>query len=167
MQPGGGDGDLMGRHAGTALRVLIRLWLRAGGTLLVVDAGTLAGADVRTAGGGVDGANSRYAAVHIHLRINQVVIGTVICLARRICHGLKLAGATDKVIGVPLIAVIDVDALPVCNCQASALGNIDLNARQQSCILVDRHIAGLNIDGNVVGDRQYVACRVDTLARKL
>ena len=79
----------------------------------------------------------------------------------------KLAGAPDKVVGVPLVAVIEIDVLSVCNRQTSALGNIDLNARQQSCILIDGHIAGLNIDGNVVGDWQYVACRVNAHACKL
>ena len=135
-------------------------------TLLNIFAGAVAGADICTALGGVDGANRRYAAVHVHLGIDQIVVRTVICLARRIGHGLKLAGAPDKVIGVPLIAVIEIDILPVCNRQASALGNIDLNARQQSCILIDRHISGLDIDGDVVGDGQYVACRVDIHARK-
>ena len=134
--------------------------------LLHIFAGSVAAANVSAAIGGVDGANSRYAAVHIHLRINQVVIGAVVCLTRRIGHGLKLAGTPDKVVGVPLIAVIEIDILPVCNRQASALGNIDLNARQQSCILIDGRIAGLNIDGNVVGDRQHIACRVNIHACK-
>ena len=164
MQLGGGDGD---SHRIIAICIiLIGFGLRAGCALLNVLAGAVAGADVRTALGGVDGANRRYAAVHIHLGIDQIVVRTVICLARRIGHGLKLAGAPDEVVGVPLIAVIEIDILPVCNRQASALGNIDLNARQQSCILIDGHIAGLNIDGNVVGDGQYVACRVDIPACK-
>jgi hypothetical protein len=141
--------------------ILIGCGRRAGCALLNVLAGAVAGADIRTALGGVDGANSRYAAVHIHLRINQVVIGAVVCLTRRIGHGLKLAGAPDKVVGVPLIAVIEIDILPVCNRQTSALRNIDLNARQQSRILIDRHISRLDIDGNVVGDWQHVACRVN------
>ena len=164
VQLGGGDGD---SHLTAARIILIGCGLRAGCALLNVFAGAITGADIRTTPGGIDGANSCYTAVHIHLRINQFFIGTVICLARRIRHGLKLAGAPDKVVGVPLIAVIEIDVLSVCDRQASALGNIDLNARQQSCILIDRHIAGLNIDGNVVGDRQYVTCRVDTHARKL
>ena len=164
MQLGGGDGD---SHCTAARIILIGFGLRAGCTLLNIFAGAVAGADVRTALGGVDGANSRYAAVHIHLRINQVVIGAVVCLTRRIGHGLKLAGAPDKVVGVPLIAVIEIDVLPVCNRQTSALRNIDLNARQQRGILIDGHIAGLDIDGDVVGDGQYVACRVDIHARKL
>ena len=134
--------------------------------LLHIFAGSVAAANVSAAIGGVDGANSRYAAVHIHLRINQVVIGAVVCLTRRIGHGLKLAGTPDKVVGVPLIAVIEIDILFVCNRQASALGNIDLNARQQSRILIDRHISRLDIDSNVVGDGQYVSCRVDIHACK-
>ena len=163
VQLGGGDGD---GHRTFVRIILIGYGRRAGCALLNVLAGAVAGADVRTALGGVDGANSRYAAVHIHLRINQVVIGAVVCLTRRIGHGLKLAGAPDKVVGVPLIAVIEIDILPVCNCQTSALGNIDLNARQQSGILIDGHISGLDIDGNVIGDGQHIACRVDIHARK-
>ena len=145
---------------------MIGFSFRAGCVLLNVLASAVAGADIRTTPGGIDNTNSCYTAVHIHLRISQVVNGAVVCLTRRIGHGLKLAGAPDKVVGVPLIAVIEIDTLPVCNRQASALGNIDLNARQQSCILIDRHIAGLDIDGNVVGDRQYVAFRVDIHACK-
>ena len=163
VQLGGGDGD---GHRTFVRIILIGYGRLAGCALLNVLAGAVAGADVRTALGGVDGANSRYAAVHIHLRINQVVIGTVVCLTRRIGHGLKLAGAPDKVVGVPLIAVIEIDILPVCNCQTSALGNIDLNARQQSGILIDGHISGLDIDGDVIGDGQHIACRVDIHARK-
>ena len=163
MQLGGGDGN---SHRTAVRIILIGCGLLAGCALLNVLAGAVAGADVRTALGGVDGANSRYATVHIHLRINQVVIGAVVCLTRRIGHGLKLAGAPDKVVGVPLIAVIEIDVLSVCNRQTSALGNIDLNARQQCRVLIDGHIAGLDIDGNVVGDWQYVACRVDIHARK-
>ena len=164
VQLGGSNGD--GHRLIAICIILIGCGRRAGCALLNVLAGAVAGADIRTTPGGIDSTNSRYTAVHIHLRINQVLIGAVVCLTRRIGHGLKLAGAPDKVVGVPLIAVIEIDILPVCNRQASALGNIDLNARQQSCILIDGHIAGLNIDGNVVGDRQYVACRVDIHACK-
>ena len=163
MQLGSGDGN---SHRTAVRIILIGCGFRAGCALLNVLTGAVAGADIRTTPGGIDGANRRYAAVHIHLRINQVVIGAVVCLTRRIGHGLKLAGAPDEVVGVPLIAVIEIDILSVCNRQASALGNIDLNARQQSCILIDGHIAGLNIDGNVVGDRQHIACRVDIHACK-
>ena len=165
VQLGSGDGD---GHRIIAIRIiLIGCGFRTGCALLHIFADSVAAANVSAAIGGVDGANSRYAAVHIHLRISQVINGTVVRLARRIRHGLKLAEAPDEVVGVPHIAVIEIDILSVCNCQASALGNIDLNARQQSCILIDRHIAGLDIDGNVVGDRQYVACRVNAHARKL
>ena len=165
VQLGGGDGD---SHRIIAICIiLIGCGLLAGCALLNVLAGAVAGADICTALGGVDGANSRYAAVHIHLGIDQIVVRTVICLARRIGHGLKLAGAPDEVVGVPLIAVIEIDILPVCNRQASALGNIDLNARQQSCILIDRHISGLDIDGDVIRDGQHIACRVNAHACKL
>ena len=147
--------------------ILIGFSFRTGRSLLNVLTGAVAGADIRTTPGGIDSTNSRYAAVHIHLRINQVVIGAVVCLARRIGHRLKFAGSPDKVVGVPLIAVIEIDILPVCNRQTSALRNIDLNARQQSRVLIDGRISGLDIDGNVVGDGQHIAFRVDTHARKL
>ena len=165
VQLGGGDGD--GHRLIAICIILIGCGRLTGRALLNVLTGAVAGADIRTTLGGIDSTNSRYTAVHIHLGIDQIVVRTVICLARRICHRLKFAGAPDKVVGDPLIAVIEIDVLSVCDRQASALGNIDLNARQQSRILIDGHIAGLNIDGNVVGDRQYVACRVDTHACKL
>ena len=164
VQLGGGDGD--GHRLIAICIILMGCGRRAGCALLNVLAGAIAGADICAALGSVDGANSRYAAVHIHLRINQVVIGAVVCLTRRIGHGLKLAGTPDEVVGVPLIAVIEIDVLSVCNRQASALGNIDLNARQQSRILIDRHISRLDIDSNVVGDGKHIFCRVDLHARK-
>ena len=163
MQLGGGDGD---SHCTAVRIILIGCGRRAGCALLNVLTGAVAAANVSAALGGVDCANGSYAAVYIHLNINQVIVGAVVCFAGCIGHGLKLAGAPDKVIGVPLIAVIEIDVLSVCDRQASALGNIYFNAGQQSCILIDGHIAGLNIDGNVVGDRQYVACRVDIHACK-
>ena len=165
VQLGSGDGD---SHRIIAICIiLIGCGLLAGCALLNVLAGAVAGAYIRTTPGGIDSTNSRYTAVHIHLRINQVVIRAVVCLTRRICHGLKLAGTPDEVVGVPLIAVIEIDVLSVCNRQACAFGNVDLNARQQSGILIDGHISGLDIDGNVVGDGQHIACRVNAHACKL
>ena len=163
VQLGSGDGD---SHCIAVRIILIGFGFRTGCALLNVLAGAVVGADICTALGGVDGANRRYTAVHIHLGIDQFVVRTVICLTRRIGHRLKFAGTPDEVVGVPLIAVIEIEVLSVCNRQASALGNIDLNARQQSCILIDRHISGLDIDGDVIGDGQYVACRVDIHACK-
>ena len=156
----------MCRHAGTALRVLIRLGLRAGLALLVIDTGTGAGADVRTACGGVDTTDGGQRTVDVHLHIDKVFFCAVIMLSGGILHRFELASG-NKVLGDPLVTVIDVDALAVCNRQASALGNIDLNARQQCRILIDGHIAGLDIDGDVVGDGQYIACRVNAHACKL
>ena len=81
VQLGGGDGDLMCRHVGTALRVLIRRGLLAGVTLLLIDAGTLAGADVRTAGGGVDAADGGQRTVDVQLHIDKVCFCAVIMLS--------------------------------------------------------------------------------------
>ena len=81
VQLGSGDGDLMCRHVGIALRVLIRLGLRAGGTLLVIDTGTGAGADVRAACGGVDAADGGQCTVDVHLHIDKVCFCAVIMLS--------------------------------------------------------------------------------------
>ena len=165
VQLGGGDGD---SHRIIAICIILMgCGLPAGCALLNVLAGSIAGADVCAALGGVDGTDSRQTAVYIHLGILQICIGAVIGFTGRIGNRLELARTPDKVIGVPFVAVINVDIFSTGDRQASALGNIDLNARQQSCILIDGHIAGLDIDGDVVGDGQYVACRVDTHARKL
>ena len=165
VQLGSGDGD---SHRIIAICIiLIGCGFRTGYALLHIFAGSVAAANVSAAVGSVDSTDSCYTAVHIHLGIDQIVVRTGICLTRRIGHGLKLAGAPDKVIGIPFISIVNIDIFSVCNRQASALGNIDLNARQQSRILIDCHISRLNIDSNVVGDWQYVACRVNAHARKL
>ena len=164
MQLGSSDGD---SHCTAVRIILICISFCAGCALLNVLAGSVAAANISAAFGSVDCANGSYAAVYIHLNINQVIVGAVVCLARRIRHGLKLAGAPDKVIGVPLIAVIEIDIFSVCDRQASALGNIDLNARQQSGILIDGHISGLNINCDIIGNGQHIACGVDTHTCKL
>ena len=105
VQLGSGDGD---SHLTAARIILIGFGSRARCALLNVLASAIAGADIRTALGGVDGANSRYAAVYINLSVFKVCICAVVHLARRIRHGLKLAGAPDKVIAVPLIAVVNI-----------------------------------------------------------
>ena len=57
----------------------------------------------------VDSTDSRQAAVYIHLGILQICIGAVIGFTGRIGHRLELARTPDKVIGVPFVAVINVD----------------------------------------------------------
>ena len=84
MQLGGGDGDLLQenfRPITSALRVLICRGLRAGVTLLVIDTGAVAGADVRTAGGGVDAADGGQRTVDVHLHIDKVCFCAVIMLS--------------------------------------------------------------------------------------
>ena len=140
MQLGSGDRD---SHRFIAVRIILKgCGFRTGFALLDIFAGFFAAANVSAAFGSVDGANSRYTAVHIHLGIDQIVVRTVICLTRRIGHGLKLAGAPDEVVGVPLIAVIEIDILPVCNRQASALvvgssvANNWSSSRTPACVIV-------------------------------
>ena len=150
VQLGGGDGD--GHRIIAICIILIGCGLLAGCALLNVLAGAVAGADICTALGGVDGTDSRQTAVYIHLGILQICIGAVIGFTGRIGNRLELARTPDKVIGVPFIAVIEIDILSVCNCQASAFGNVDLNACQQCGILVDGDLSGLNVNRDVVGD---------------
>ena len=167
MQLGSGDGDLMCRHVGIALRVLIRLGLRAGGALLVIDTGTGAGADIRAAGGGVDTADGGQRAVDVHLHIDKVFFCAVIMLSGSIWHRFELASG-NKVLGDPLVTVIDVDALAAGNNHFSALCDVCLHPRQQRRRLVDGQLAaGGQIDGHVVGQRQDIAAGADFHACQL
>ena len=127
VELGGSDGDLVCRHVGTALRVLIRRGLRAGSALLAVDAGTLAGADIRTAGGGVDAADGGQRTVDVHLRINKVFYTAIIIFPRGISYRTEIAFA-GVCIGNPFVTVIDVDALAVGNHQLGTLGDGGLHA---------------------------------------
>ena len=167
VELGGSDGDLVCRHVGTALRVLIRRGLRAGSALLAVDAGTLAGADIRTAGGGVDAADGGQRTVDVHLHIDKVFFCAVIMLSGGIWHRFELASG-NKVLGDPLVTVIDVDALAAGNNHFSALCDVGLHPRQQRRRLVDGQLAaGGQIDGHVVGQRQDIAAGADFHACQL
>ena len=167
VELGGSDGDLVCRHVGTALRVLIRRGLRAGSALLAVDAGTLAGADIRTAGGGVDAADGGQRTVDVHLRINKVFYTAIIIFPRGISYRTEIAFA-GVCIGNPFVTVIDVDALAVGNHQLGTLGDGGLHAGQQCRRLVDSQLAaGDQIDGHVVGQRQNIAAGADACSRQL
>ena len=78
VQLGRRDGDVV---LGRAAVILIRLGLRAGLALLVIDTGAVAGADVRTAGGGVDAADGGQRTVDVHLRIDKVCFCALIMLS--------------------------------------------------------------------------------------
>ena len=138
-----------------------------GHTLLNIFAGSFAGADVCATLGGVDSTDSRQAAVYIHLGILQIRIGTGIGFAGRIGNRLELARTPDKVIRVPFIAVINVDILTIGDRQVSTLSNAHFDTCQQCGILVDGDISRLNVNRDVVGDGQHVACRVNAHASKL
>ena len=135
--------------------------------LLNIFAGAFTGADIRAALSSVDSTDSLQAAVYIHLGILQVCIGAVIGFTGRIGNRLELARTPDKVIGVPFIAVINVDIFSTGDRQVSPLGNAHLNTSQQCCILVNSDLSGLNVDRNVVGDGQYITRGVDTHTRQL
>ena len=98
--------------------------------LLNIFAGAFTGADIRAALSSVDSTDSLQAAVYIHLGILQVCIGAVIGFTGRIGNRLELAGPPDKVIGVPFIAVINVDIFSTGDRQVSPLGNAHLNTSQ-------------------------------------
>ena len=141
--------------------------LCAGCTLLAVHTGAAAGADVRAALGGIDSAKGRQRTIDIDFDILQIRIGTIISLARCISYGLEFAGTPDKVVGIPLVAVVNIDGLSAGHCQISTLGNVYLDASQQRGILSDGDLAGLDIDGNIIGDGQHIACRINAHTGKL
>ena len=128
MQLGGGNGD--GHRIIPVRIILIGRGFFARCALLNIFAGAFTGADIRAALGGVDSAVSRQATVYIHLGILQVCIGAVIGFTGCIRNRLELARAPDKVIGVPFIAVINVDIFSTGDCQVSTLGNAHLNTSQ-------------------------------------
>ena len=164
MQLGGGDGDLMRRHA-TLLGVLIRLGLRAGGALLVVDASALAGTDVCTAGSGVDSTDSSQRTVDVHLYIRQRCPLTRPSGGNDHRHELFITGTA---VAAPLIHVINVDALVAGYHQLGILCDGRLHAWQQRRRLVDGQLAaGGQIDGHVVGQRQNIAAGTDAHACQL
>ena len=141
--------------------------LCAGCTLLAVHTGAAAGADVRAALGGIDSAKGRQRTIDIDFDILQIRIGTIISLARCISYGLEFAGTPDKVVGIPLVAVVNIDGLSAGHCQISTLGNVYLDASQQRGILIDGDLAGLDIDGDIIGDGQHIACRINAHTGKL
>ena len=165
VQLGGRDGD---GHRFIPVRIiLIGRGFCARCTVLNIFAGSVAGADVCAALGGVDGTDSRQTAVYIHLGILQICIGAVIGFAGRIGNRLELARTPDKVIRVPFVTVINVDILAAGDSQISAFGNAHLNTGQQCGILVDGNFAGLDVDRDVVGDWQYIACGVNAHTSQL
>ena len=161
MQLGGGDGDLMYRHSRTALRVLIRLGLRTGGALLVVDAGTGAGADVCTACCRVDCPVYGQRTVDIYLGIQQIRIFAIICFAGSIPHCNKLTVASI-VVRNPLVTVIDIDAVATGNNHFSVLRDISLHTRQQSRRLVNGELTAFRqVHSHVVRQRQDITLGTD------
>ena len=149
----------MGRHGRTVLCVLIRLGLRAGSALLVVDTGTLAGTDVRTACGGVDTADGSQLTVDVHLHIRQRRTGA--CPSGCIVHRNELITITAAVTA-PLIHIVNVDVRAFGHHQLSVLSDGYLHAGQQRRRLVDGQLAiGGQIDGHVVGQRQDIALGID------
>ena len=164
VQLGGGDGN---SHRTAARIILIGRGFRARCTLLNIFAGSVAGADVCAALGGVDGTDSRQAAVYIHLGILQIRIGTGIGFAGSIGNRLELTRTPDKVIRVPFIAVINVDILTIGDRQVSTLSNIDLNACQQSRRLIDSQFAAVGqVYGHIICKRQNIVAGVDAHARQ-
>ena len=101
----GCDGDVV---LGRTAVVLIRHGLPAGSALLVVDAGTGAGADVRAACGGVDAAGGGQLTVDVHLYIRQRRTGA--CPSGGMDH-LDVLVTISAAVAAPLVHVVDVDVL--------------------------------------------------------
>ena len=159
MQLGGCDGDVVLSRAAV---VLIRLGLRARSALLVVDAGTGAGADIRAACGGVDAADGGQRTVDVHLHIRQRRTGA--CPSGGIYHRDELLAITAAV-AAPLGHVVNVDVRAFGRHQLGVLGDGYLHAGQQRRRLVDGQLAaGCQIDGHVVGQRQNIVRRADFYA---
>ena len=155
----GCDGDVV---LGRAAVVLIRLGLLTGSALLAVDAGTLAGADIRTALRGVDAADGGQRTVDVHLHIRQR--RTLTCPSGGIDHWDELLAITAAV-AAPLVHIVNVDALAAGHHQLGVLGDGYLHAGQQRRRLVDGQLAALcQIDGHVVGQRQNIVRRADFYA---
>ena len=167
MQLGSGDGDIVCRHSGTALRVLIRLGLLTRSALLVVDAGVLAGADIRAALRGVDATSGSQRAVDIHLCIHKIFFSAVIGLAGRVTNSFEFQ-AIGVTIAAPFILVIGIDGNTVGNHQFCAACDVGLNAGQKCCSLVYRQFAAIRkIDCHVIGDRQNIVLGTDRGACQL
>ena len=148
MKPRGRDGDLLQLQF-SLLGILVRLGLRAGLFLLIVDAGALAGADVCAACSGVDAADGGQRTVDVHLHIGQRRAGA--CPSGGIDYRNELC-VTGAAVAAPLIHVVDVDAFAAGYHQLSVLSDGDLHAGQQCRSLVDGQLAASRqIDGHVVG----------------
>ena len=107
VQLGGDDRNLVGFHAGL-LRILICFCFRTGCTLLDILTGSLGGADVRTACGGINAADCGQLSVDIHLCIGKR--RTLACPTggNDYRHVLCVTGAA---VAAPLVHIIDIDAL--------------------------------------------------------
>ena len=109
VKPCGGDRNLVGCHVGTALRILICFYFRAGCTLPDILTGSLGGADVRTACGGINAADCGQLSVDIHLCIGKRC--TLACPAGCVDHRNKMFISATAAIAAPLVHIIDIDAL--------------------------------------------------------
>ena len=107
VKPCGGDRNLVGFHAGL-LRILICFCFRAGCTLLDILTGSLGGANVRTACGGINAADSGQRTVDIHLCIGKR--RTLACPTGCVNHRNILC-VTGAAVAAPLVHIIDIDAL--------------------------------------------------------
>ena len=167
MQLGSGDGDLVCRHTGTALRVLIRLGLVAGSALLLIDTGTGAGADVRTTFCGIHGSIDDQCTIDIHLCIHKIFFSAVIGLAGRVTNSFEFQ-AIGVTIAAPLILVIDIDGNTVGNHQFCAACYVGLNAGQKCCNLVYCQFTVFRqVDRHVICNGQHIFCRVDRATGQL
>ena len=158
VQLGGGDGDIVeNRIATTCLRSLVSNLGSPGSCIMPDNARSLAGADIRTACCGIDSAVHNQCAIHI----NDGIRNSTATLARgRVCDRLNaVAIRRPDIVLTPLRIIINVQRHSLCHRKLSTCINYHLNTRQQCCVLIQGHGAGVDVHGHVVVDGQHINIR--------
>ena len=151
----------------TATVVLISCCLGSRSPLLNILTGTALGANVCTACSRINSTDRSKSTVYIDLCISKIGIRALVRLAGSICYRFEFARTPNKVIGIPFIGIININALSACHGKTGAFSNVHLNACQKRGILIDGDTTGINVYGNVVRYRKNITCGVDAHSGKL
>ena len=151
----------------TATVVLISCCLGSQSALLNILTSTALGANVCTACSRINSTDRSKSTVYIDLCISKIGIRAIVRLAGSICYRFEFARTPNKVIGIPFIGIININALFACHGKTGAFSNVHLNACQKRGILIDGDTTGINVYGNVVRYRKNITCGVDAHSGKL